>query len=85
MSEFFPKNKILLYEPNEIIRGRKEILNFMKVSRWSVVKEYIDQGLPVAKVGRTWVSTKRLILEWFEWRIKEQVKAGLVSMQRCKK
>ncbi len=79
---YVPGKKILLYEPNEILRGRKEIMAFLKVSRWSVVKEWIDLGMPVTKVGRSWASTKRLILDWVETQIINQVKLGLRNVSK---
>lgn len=55
---------------NSILSGRKEIAAYVKRG-WKTIQKWIDEdGFPASLMGTVWTSSKRLIDEWMEERIR---------------
>lgn len=49
---------------NDLLVGRKEILDFLRLSDWAAVVSRIHEGLPVEKVGGRIEMSKRKYRAW---------------------
>ncbi|WP_297212694.1 MULTISPECIES: hypothetical protein [Thermodesulfovibrio] len=49
-----------------VIFGIEKLSRMVKLSRKTLLKYHKKNGLPIRKLGKRWVTTKELALEWFK-------------------